>query len=600
MTQIKAFVGHSFTPDDERVVSTFLKYFDQIKKMNFGFSWEHAEPAEPKALAEKVLRLIDDKNVFIGICTGKESAIASDKLRRGFGYRLLNTQVLLSEERNYVAKTSDWIIQEIGLAIGRKMDLILLLENGVRPPGGLQGNLEYIPFDRNAAERSFGKILEMIQALMPKIKLVQSGEAETTGAPPDVVEDENKKSFEKLQPKPEWQRPDYEHALLDSMLVGKDEDTKLINDTYLSTPEGQQLENQASWAAFNEYMRLLAGKGGRLAKLEQYAKENNKNSLVHTYLAKGYEFFKDHAKAARQYMNAAERTSEPEQALRRYTQAAVQFARADEKEEVRTSIQSAMRFLVDAEDGEVILTKTLLELADLSKDQDLFLGLSEKLVQLLPGDMDARFRLAYRYSEMDRNELALFHYLKIPYQERSDMTWNNLGVAFDQLELSSKSVKSYRIAESKNNTLSMSNLAQKLIRAGFLDEAGQLCDTAVKIADYHKNIGDAITRIRDIPNEEDTKEEELLAKVKPISDYYRDYGTAVTKTDISELEGVWSGPRCPLKVQIKNGHFTATGTYEQSPMLNALAVALGGNQLCHRINRRSIGLNMQEPSQALL
>ena len=275
MSQITAFVGHSFTSDDERIVSAFLKYFDQIKNMNIGFSWEHAEPAEPKALAEKVLRLIDDKNVFIGICTGKESVIASDKLRRG----LLNTKVLLSEERNYIAKTSDWIIQEIGLAMGRKMDLILLLENGVRPPGGLQGNLEYISFDRNAAERSFGKILEMIQALRPKIiKLVQAGESETTGAPPEVVEDENKKSIEKRQPKPEWQRRDYEHALLDSMFAGKDEDTKLIYDTYLSTSEGQQVENQASWAAFNEYMRLLTGKGGRLAKLEQFAKENKETT----------------------------------------------------------------------------------------------------------------------------------------------------------------------------------------------------------------------------------------------------------------------------------------------------------------------------------
>ena len=301
-----------------------------------------------------------------------------------------------------------------------------------------------------------------------------------------------------------------------------------------------------------------------------------KKQLVRTYLAKGYEFFGDHEKAARQYKIAAEKTPEPEQKLRRYTQAAIQFARADEKEEVKTAIQSAMRFVADAEDGDVILTKTLLEIADLAKDQDLFLGLSERLVQLLPGDTDARFRLAYRYSEIDRNELALLHYLKIPYEERSDMTWNNLGVAFDQLELPSKSVKSYRIAESKNNTLSMSNLAQKLIRAGFLDEAGQLCDTAVKIVDYHKNIGDAIARIRDIHSEEDKKEEELLAKVNPITNYYRDYGTAAAKTDISEIEGVWSGLRCPLKVQIKNGHFTATGTYEQSPYLNALAVALGG------------------------
>ena len=72
MSLLKAFVGHSFTTDDEIVVNTFLKYLSQIQEMNIGFSWEHAEAAEPKELAEKVLTLMQDKNLFIGICTDSE------------------------------------------------------------------------------------------------------------------------------------------------------------------------------------------------------------------------------------------------------------------------------------------------------------------------------------------------------------------------------------------------------------------------------------------------------------------------------------------------------------------------------------------------
>ena len=63
MSQIRAFVGHSFEPGDGDVVRIFLKFFDQIKGMVSGFSWEHAEPAEPKVLCEKVRRLIKDKNL---------------------------------------------------------------------------------------------------------------------------------------------------------------------------------------------------------------------------------------------------------------------------------------------------------------------------------------------------------------------------------------------------------------------------------------------------------------------------------------------------------------------------------------------------------
>ena len=68
MNQVKAFIGHSFTHEDKDVVGAFLEFFDEIKNMSIGFSWEHAEAAETKDLAEKVLRLIEDKtylSVFV-------------------------------------------------------------------------------------------------------------------------------------------------------------------------------------------------------------------------------------------------------------------------------------------------------------------------------------------------------------------------------------------------------------------------------------------------------------------------------------------------------------------------------------------------------
>lgn len=48
MTQLNAFVAHSFTADDQPIVVAFLKYLDQIKQMDIGFTWESAESAEPK------------------------------------------------------------------------------------------------------------------------------------------------------------------------------------------------------------------------------------------------------------------------------------------------------------------------------------------------------------------------------------------------------------------------------------------------------------------------------------------------------------------------------------------------------------------------
>ena len=118
MTRIRAFVGHSFTDDDEEVVRRFLTYFEQLSKLDIDFSWDHAEAAEPKLLAAKVMSLLSDKNVFVGICTKKERVIPGASLTRA----LFRPSILQAQTIEFAWKTSDWIIQEIGLAKG----LILL------------------------------------------------------------------------------------------------------------------------------------------------------------------------------------------------------------------------------------------------------------------------------------------------------------------------------------------------------------------------------------------------------------------------------------------------------------------------------------------
>ena len=103
MDSIRAFVGHSFTAGDENVVGSFLKYFDRISGLGVNFFWQHAEAAEPKVLAEKVLSLIADKNVFIGICTRKEKVIAADALKP----TLMPRGYLRAPEEAFVWKTSE-------------------------------------------------------------------------------------------------------------------------------------------------------------------------------------------------------------------------------------------------------------------------------------------------------------------------------------------------------------------------------------------------------------------------------------------------------------------------------------------------------------
>ena len=104
MTPIRAFVGHSFDEDDANVVRAFLDYFGQLSKTGLQFSWEHAEAAEPKILAEKVMSIISGKNVFIGICTKKEYAIAPQAIKEA----RIQRGHLKGNAVDFHWKTSDW------------------------------------------------------------------------------------------------------------------------------------------------------------------------------------------------------------------------------------------------------------------------------------------------------------------------------------------------------------------------------------------------------------------------------------------------------------------------------------------------------------
>jgi tetratricopeptide (TPR) repeat protein len=572
MNQLNAFVGHSFASEDHEVVEAFLKFFNLVKGMNIGFAWESAEPAEPKELADKVLGLIKDKNLFIGICTTKEAVIEPVHLSK----IIFNKKIFKANEAHFSSKTSDWIIQEIGLAIGRGMDLVLLVEKGLRPPGGLQGNLEYIPFDRHAPEKSFGKLLEMIQALLPKAKIMSAPEATKPAGSEEPPQEVQSNGLEWLEPKQDWTRSDYDLALFRAIVIKDTEREKQISAAYVATEDGQVSGNRESWEARQEQLRLVFGEGGTLSKLRDLAVKYPDNSGVQRSLALGYRHYEDYEKSGQYFMVAAERTPDERNRLLMHRDALLDFARAGRKEEANVVLTKMKSLARDVADGEAIIINALRELKEIESNKDLFCGLIERLLQLYPDDVKARFRLAYTYSEADQDELSLHHYLKIPHQERTAITWNNLGVQFDHFEFAGKSVDAYRTAENLGETLAMSNLARKLLKAGFLKEAQEICNRALQVENYNKNVGYTIQQIKNAPEEEDNKQKEPLARAIPLSEFYRDYGRAAVQNEILEHNGRWRGPDCELHIKIKDGVFLAEGEYEVKRGGLGLAAILGG------------------------
>jgi len=558
MKQINAFIGHSFSPEDKDVVRAFLDFFEEIKNMGIGFNWEHAEAAETKELAEKVLRVIEDKNLFIGICTRKEKAISADMLKPTWWF----STDLKAPSTSFLWKTSDWILQEIGLALGRSMDLMLLVEEGVRRPGGFQGNREYITFNRQAPERSYKQILETVRSLIPKPVGTQGVTLETVKAQDEPAPAHEDEGSDWLEPKPSWDKGDFRLALSHMVMVGDLDGENKISDAYLSTPDGQQEHNKLTWAAGREYLKIRFGKGGSLTKLEAMSRNNSNNSRLQYYLARSYQVYGEDSRAGDTLRIAAQIEQDEKQKLAFLSDAAVAHTRSKDVNKKKSSIEELQSVSVGIEGGEAILTDTLRQIADIENDKESYLAYSEYLLDLRPDDNDLRFKLAYEYSQQNRSELSLCYYMKIPYPERSPVAWNNIGVADARLDLHSLAVDAYRKSEELGETLAMSNLALKLMAAGFLKEAHETCDRAIQIKDYHKNVGDTIYQIKKAREEETEKQQKIFSDVKPYSEFYRDYGRAAAKAALAEEHGIWQGPKCKLNVTITKNQFRAEGTYE--------------------------------------
>jgi tetratricopeptide (TPR) repeat protein len=580
MNEIRAFVSHSFAENDAAIVDKFLKYFDTVAKLHPAFSWEHAEAAEPKLLSEKVLALIDNKNTFIGICTRHELTVSHASLSPVF----LRPTFRKADQANLSWKTSDWIIQEIGMAKARNLEIILLMEDGVRRPGGLQGDVEYIPFTRNAPEKSFSKILEMFIALSPKRSGAVTAVIETASPiMKEPAEPQTSRDDKWQNPDTNWSRSDYEHAIFRMISIGDAAGADRINNAYLATDDAKEGENRFTWNARTEWARILFGVGGRLATLKELATKHPSNVRIQEYLAMGLQEFDHHMEAADQYNLAAHLVSDQNEIARLMGRAAAQYAEVGAVERIAEIVFQLRREFKSGQIDEMNLLWALRRVAEIDHDEDALIMIIERMLELQPDNINLRFSLAYKHSEKGNIELALANYLKVPYRERGSMVWNNLGVAFDHFQLREKAALAFQKSEEMGETLAMSNLANKLMNVGMTEEAQTKLDKALVIKNYHKSVTDSLSRLKEIPEEEEKELEKLLDKMRPKEEFYGSIARAVAHVLPESLPDRWAGSDCVLELSLSNENIRLTGTYEADANPFALYLPYASRKVKHRI-----------------
>jgi hypothetical protein len=302
MTGIRAFVAHSFAESEKATIRIFVDHFNTLTKSNLGFTWDHAEDAEPSSLSKKVLEKIEGKNVFIGICTKKERILLPGAVSRDWlGRSILN-------EAQTEWKTSDWIIQEIGLAVGRNMNVIVFLEEGVRKPGGLFGDVEYIEFELSNPHPSFDKLLQMLSAIRQKETITPAGIASVSAETKSVSSGHGKEKAtepeEVIDPQPDWDQDKYDQMVMRAIFMMHDEERVQRIDAAYKASKLAEGENLAIWEARIEHLRLLADQNGDFEKIKSLSKKHPKNCKLLFYIGSGYLAFGEIVMAAHTFEEA--------------------------------------------------------------------------------------------------------------------------------------------------------------------------------------------------------------------------------------------------------------------------------------------------------
>lgn len=561
---IKAFVGHSFDPEDESIIIAFTKLFNSLNK-SINFEWEDANVTEIKPLSKKIPQKMVDKNLFIGIFTRKHIELEPKKLIPSMPW---NKDKHVIRKADCVYGTSYWITQESGYAIAQGTVTLFLIENGVRELKGLHADMEHIYFERGKESECFVKLNEALGRFLSESKTdtenkgsnvppkqsdkdIDVGGSENITVQEAAETDKAKGAKHKEEKNDQYYFREMYLALLEKEEAKFEGLKKEVFEKYKSDEN-----NTLEWQAKILSIESLLTQKNVLNDLKELQKKKPDNTLVAYYIGQEYEKYRNYDKAIDEYLKSAKHETKIGIKLHRISAAAHAYVKNGQKDEAINVLLKDLRE-ESPDDEKRLVYEYLADVAKTMENNELFTALAEKALVLNPSNNSLRFSLAYKYSNMDKDGLALYHYNILADNSPDSSNCNNLGVAYASLGMPSKAVESYIKASTLGATISRANLAQKLLNEGFIDYANDQLKEAMKSENYEKdNVGRALSRIDSIHEEENKKEKEALESVTGERRFKQDYADAYSMnfTVGDALSGEWNSKHGKIEIHLESGN----------------------------------------------
>lgn len=148
----------------------------------------------------------------------------------------------------------------------------------------------------------------------------------------------------------------------------------------------------------------------------------------------------------------------------------------------------------------VALYREIANAAEKAKDPDLECAFLEKVLKISPSNNDARFRLAYAYSDSKLNQLAAYHYALVVAHTDWTGASNNLGVVYGELGYKAHQYQSFK-SVTERYALAKANVASLFEVAGFLAEAEKIAKDVLSITETDADAKLAINRAQYVLSE---------------------------------------------------------------------------------------------------
>lgn len=555
--RLSAFIGRSFLGSDKQVWHDLREVLDALRPI--GFVYEDAKEAQPRPISEKVKELVSRNDIYIGVLTRR--------------YPILDDTTLLERCRRIVfplaAKrwtTSEWVVEEIGYALGKDRPVILLIEEGVDfPTTDLDADTEWVPFSRKEIAASQPSLTSMIANFIGKsIPAPVSILATITDSPPPQPTDASRvpgKSF-----------PEQMDALRKAAAAGETDEADRIQKELVEAESDAEVQKLITIFLLTE--RARRGDGTALSALKTRLDEDLGDFQSLTSLSDVYASFGEYGKAQELFARSAPHIDPTLRAGFAAHEAAL--LRKDGKTEQAIQLLRERLSEQSAEDDRLIIWTALAYAAGDLKDKDLETAFLEKVLELEPTNHDRRFRLAWLYGDTHREKLAAYHYELVVRKAGWESARNNLAVAYGGLGLKASRVGQYLKAMEKHE-LSKANIAELYADAGFLDIAESYAKNVLQgTADENANARAryALGEIADTR----TKEKEALEKIDEQSrserEFMSDYAEGYCAKGVMAFSAVYNTSHGDIALSVDGSKINGFGDENRKWFGGLLAAAM--------------------------